>query len=415
MTSEQSIKDKAMECLKSGNFTEAIEKYNKIIMSNKMDVDDLNCLGFSYFKSGDFARARVVFAEINKIFPEHKASRVNLAESINAFTIKQNLSPDKQIAELESALCYDPTNFNIIYNLTKLYMNVDNLLKASFFGQLSVMLNPKNADAKIQLGKIYNLQSKWNSAITEFNDVLKEHPDNTIAKECIQESEKYINEFNELHKNGIEINIGILMLLSKSIQEVYNGVFIGSQSAAGDLEELHKNGITHILNVTTEVPCYFENPQDTKDKFIYHRENAIDSLDCDIVDSGIIDRSLDFIDNALAKNGKVLVHCQAGISRSGSVVVAYLMKKLKLSYSDALIKARSVRGCINPNASFEKQIKEHIKVQPQVSEVLDTCGEIFKTATIPENRQVKDNKSVKSIFEELYKSDLVRIPHLNVI
>lgn len=53
----------------------------------------------------------------------------------------------------------------------------------------------------------------------------------------------------------------------------------------------------------------------------------------------------------------MLVHCTQGISRSGAVIVAYLMRTLRLPYSDALSLARASRRLITPNGGFEKQLR----------------------------------------------------------
>ncbi|KIW24051.1 hypothetical protein, variant [Cladophialophora immunda] len=53
----------------------------------------------------------------------------------------------------------------------------------------------------------------------------------------------------------------------------------------------------------------------------------------------------------------VLVHCRQGISRSGAFVVAFLMRKFKVSYSAALTLARESRTEICPNSGFEKQLR----------------------------------------------------------
>ncbi|OAL36466.1 hypothetical protein AYO20_04362 [Fonsecaea nubica] len=53
----------------------------------------------------------------------------------------------------------------------------------------------------------------------------------------------------------------------------------------------------------------------------------------------------------------VLVHCKLGVSRSGAFVVGFLMRKFKLSYSDALTLARESRPEICPNSGFEKQLR----------------------------------------------------------
>ncbi|KAL3464018.1 protein-tyrosine phosphatase-like protein [Aspergillus heterothallicus] len=55
--------------------------------------------------------------------------------------------------------------------------------------------------------------------------------------------------------------------------------------------------------------------------------------------------------------GRVLVHCNQGISRSGSVVVAYIMRYLSLPYAAALATARKSRGLITPNVGFEYQLR----------------------------------------------------------
>ncbi|OAG40111.1 hypothetical protein AYO21_05589 [Fonsecaea monophora] len=53
----------------------------------------------------------------------------------------------------------------------------------------------------------------------------------------------------------------------------------------------------------------------------------------------------------------ILVHCKLGVSRSGAFVVGFLMRKFKLSYSDALALARESRPEICPNSGFEKQLR----------------------------------------------------------
>jgi dual specificity phosphatase 12 len=45
---------------------------------------------------------------------------------------------------------------------------------------------------------------------------------------------------------------------------------------------------------------------------------------------------IEFIETILAENEKVLVHCHAGVSRSATIVCAYLMKKHGKSVKKAL-------------------------------------------------------------------------------
>jgi len=73
----------------------------------------------------------------------------------------------------------------------------------------------------------------------------------------------------------------------------------------------------------------------------------------------------DFIEEGLkassdGKKGKVLVHCNAGRSRSVSFVIAFLMKKYRLSYKQAryAVQRKYPEGVmVEPNAGFSKQLQ----------------------------------------------------------
>jgi atypical dual specificity phosphatase len=55
-------------------------------------------------------------------------------------------------------------------------------------------------------------------------------------------------------------------------------------------------------------------------------------------------------------DGNVLVHCTAGISRSASIVIAYLIKEHNMSYQQALAYVKSRRPIVKPNDAFEDQL-----------------------------------------------------------
>jgi len=50
----------------------------------------------------------------------------------------------------------------------------------------------------------------------------------------------------------------------------------------------------------------------------------------------------------------VLVHCHMGVSRSATVVIAYLMKYFHMTHREAYNFVKKKRSVINPNEGFRK-------------------------------------------------------------
>lgn len=63
-----------------------------------------------------------------------------------------------------------------------------------------------------------------------------------------------------------------------------------------------------------------------------------------------------FINDTLRRDGKILVCCNGGMSRSPAVVIAYMMETFNLDASEAYQYVQSRRLCINPNDAFKTQI-----------------------------------------------------------
>lgn len=72
--------------------------------------------------------------------------------------------------------------------------------------------------------------------------------------------------------------------------------------------------------------------------------------------SGCFCSVLFYLDEALSQNCGVLVHCLAGVSRSVTVTVAYLMQKLHLSLNDAYDLVKRKKSNISPNFNFMGQL-----------------------------------------------------------
>eukprot|EP00669_Euglena_mutabilis_P007059 TRINITY_DN2465_c0_g1_i1.p1 TRINITY_DN2465_c0_g1~~TRINITY_DN2465_c0_g1_i1.p1 ORF type:complete len:403 (+),score=70.84 TRINITY_DN2465_c0_g1_i1:81-1289(+) len=146
----------------------------------------------------------------------------------------------------------------------------------------------------------------------------------------------------------------------RQMHEVRPGLFIGSLRAAEDRRLLAAAGITHILTMNGDRPC-FPNSFRYEVKRTKNEDRAL------LLE--YIPKNIDFIRRALEEEGprgKVLVHCTRGINRSGSMVVAYLMWREGLSYERALQEARRARPQIEPRAGMIDQLRvwEHILRYP---------------------------------------------------
>lgn len=88
----------------------------------------------------------------------------------------------------------------------------------------------------------------------------------------------------------------------------------------------------------------------------------IEVLDIELYDSPQSDisthfeTSYNFINKNLERGKSVLVHCWAGVSRSATLVIYFLMKKHKLPLEEAHGYVLNKRCIVNPNQGFLKQL-----------------------------------------------------------
>jgi len=130
------------------------------------------------------------------------------------------------------------------------------------------------------------------------------------------------------------------------------GLYMGNAACAKNIKTLKQHKITHVLNCATELETHHTLYDST---FTYMSLSLEDSFDDNL--KMHLPTAIEFIDNAIKNGNRVLVHCSKGISRSGSLVVAYLMYKYELEYDDALKIAKKGRSCCNPNFNFKNQLE----------------------------------------------------------
>ncbi|OCB85009.1 phosphatases II [Sanghuangporus baumii] len=87
-----------------------------------------------------------------------------------------------------------------------------------------------------------------------------------------------------------------------------------------------------------------------------------------------------FIDEAISSGGRVLVHCNGGISLSPAFVVMYVMQYYQMSWEDALHTVQNRRYCISPNGGFLTQIKEYESIYRANVAVMTHPGRIVSVS-----------------------------------
>ncbi|GAA5983367.1 hypothetical protein JCM10908_000256 [Rhodotorula pacifica] len=155
---------------------------------------------------------------------------------------------------------------------------------------------------------------------------------------------------------------------AKTMQEVIPGLWIGDYQAAQDHDLLHKRNIVCVVSAMRQ-------EYDAAPGVDMHRV-AVDDTD----KSNIIEHfvpTAEFISSALARNdGAVLVHCQAGVSRSTTLVAAYLMSRHGLNVEQAIERIRAARPQVDPSEFFMTQL-----------ELFERCNCEWDPVRYPEERR----------------------------
>ena len=177
--------------------------------------------------------------------------------------------------------------------------------------------------------------------ITASEHILKEEKDKIDIKA--------LNEDYNL-KDGDRKKI-INDYYSKHLSEILpNFMYLCSYNAAKNLELLKENKITHIINCAADF-CNNVFPNDFTYLSFNLKDHVMEDIEC------LFYECITFIENVKNKNGRVLIHCIQGISRSVSIVLAYLIYKEKYTYDIAFNHVQQIREISSPNFGFSIQLQ----------------------------------------------------------
>nr|XP_032803566.1 dual specificity protein phosphatase 10 [Petromyzon marinus] len=127
-------------------------------------------------------------------------------------------------------------------------------------------------------------------------------------------------------------------------------LFLGNEQDAQDLAQLQRLNIGYIINVTSHLPLYHYE----RGALRYKRLPATDSCKQNL--RQYFEEAFEFIEEAYQSGKGLLIHCQAGVSRSATIVIAYLMKHTRMTMTDAYKFVKGKRPIISPNLNFMGQL-----------------------------------------------------------
>ena len=142
-------------------------------------------------------------------------------------------------------------------------------------------------------------------------------------------------------------------------------MFLGTYSNACNINELRRIGIHYILNCASE--CDNDNlPENITELHLNIKDDDSFNL------APFFEESNLFINKVRLSGDIMLIHCKFGISRSVSLIIAYLIKYFGFTVQKALSYIQTKRNHVNPNKGFLDQLFEYerkIKIKEKMKNI----------------------------------------------
>ncbi|XP_023594044.1 protein phosphatase Slingshot homolog 3 isoform X2 [Trichechus manatus latirostris] len=199
------------------------------------------------------------------------------------------------------------------------------------------------------------------------------------------------------YRDFIDNQMLLLMAQQDRASRIFPHLYLGSEWNAANLEELQRNRVSHILNMSREIDNFYP------ERFIYHNVRLWDEESAQLLPHwkethGFIEAARSgppapaahpglwvvlvpsscplchqFCPDTVtvgraepnvscprrAQGTRVLVHCKMGVSRSAATVMAYAMKQYGWSLEQALQHVQELRPIARPNPGFLRQLQTY--------------------------------------------------------
>lgn len=144
-----------------------------------------------------------------------------------------------------------------------------------------------------------------------------------------------------------------------SCNEILPRLYLGDICVATNKDEISRLGITDMITIEIK-PLQASDLASCVKRYLYI--NVMDHSKQDILSH--FETSNEFIESALkSATNKVYVHCVAGISRSATLVIAYIMKTRSMNYTEAYELVQTKRRVVDPNEGFVRQLVLYHKMR----------------------------------------------------
>ena len=126
---------------------------------------------------------------------------------------------------------------------------------------------------------------------------------------------------------------------------------LGSRPAPEQIDDLKALGITHVVSCLpeSERQSVAFLGDDFETLFLPLRDGIHEDI------GALFPEFFEFVTSA--GQGRVLVHCEVGVSRSATLVTAHLMKTDRIRFYEAYHQVRTRRAQVLPNVGFASQLQ----------------------------------------------------------
>ena len=200
---------------------------------------------------------------------------------------------------------------------------------------------------------------------------------------------------------------------NRTQEEDYNEIiedflYLSSYKTASTITDLKNLKITNIINCSGDLCENLSNDSSLLNieyLTLNIRDNVSENIEC------LFFLCINYINDVKEKKGRILIHCYKGVSRSVSIVIAYLIYLYKWSYDKAFDFVQSKRSIANPNIGFYLQLKTFYKRLTLDTDRLEifavshycpeqhdliVCRLIYNNISLKNNSQNKNKKNINN-------------------